>query len=313
MRADSRFQRFSVLTLLSTLAVIVWGAYVRATGSGAGCGSHWPTCHGEVIPRTESVATLIEYTHRATSGLAFLLVLAQLVWALRAYPKGHLVRRGAAWSMFFMVTEAAVGAGLVLFELVAGDRSLARGFSMSVHLVNTFLLVASMTLTVLWARGAGRPRLKGAGPVGALLAASLAGTLLVGVTGAIAALGDTLFPARTLAEGLAEDVADTAHVFLRLRTLHPFVAAGVAVLLLFLAGSAPSRCPSPRVSRAARALAVLVVVQVGAGLVNLLLLAPVSMQLVHLVLADLVWIALVALAAEALAAEPSPARAAAVS
>ena len=148
-----RFAKYAWFVLIFNLGVILWGAYVRATGSGAGCGSHWPLCNGEVIPRSDQIETLVEFTHRLSSGVAFLLVAGMLVWAWRIYPKGHRVRRGAIFSMFFMITEALVGAGLVLFELVAEDTSTARALSISVHLVNTFVLLACITLTAWWATG----------------------------------------------------------------------------------------------------------------------------------------------------------------
>lgn len=304
MPLPTRFRQFSLATLVATLAVILWGAYVRATGSGAGCGSHWPTCNGEVLHRPESIATLIELTHRVTSGLSFVLVLIQLVWARRLFPKGHLVRLGAGLSMLFMITEAAVGAGLVLFELVAQDASIARGFSISVHLVNTFLLVASLTLTVDWAGGARAPRFGGQVPHRTLVVLAALLAMVVGVTGAIAALGDTLFPSQTLVEGLASDLSATAHIFLRLRTLHPFAAAGLSLFLLVLASSVSPTLRSPRGKRRASVLAVLAILQVGVGLLNLLLLAPIAMQLVHLFLADALWIALVLLGNEVLSQEP---------
>lgn len=305
---QARFRKLAVLTLAATLGVILWGAYVRATGSGAGCGSHWPTCNGDVIPRAPSVATLIEYTHRATSGLAFLLVALQLVWALRAFPAAHPARLGAGASMFFMVTEAAVGAGLVLFEYVAHNASVARAVWMSAHLINTFLLIAAMALTVWWSRGGSRLRLRGQGSTGALLAVGLASTLLVGVTGAIAALGDTLFTARTLAEGLAQDLSPTAHFLVQLRVLHPVVAGLTAAYLLYLRAAMVSRSATPVARRLANLTGALVAVQVAAGLLNLVLLAPVWLQLVHLLLADLLWMTLVVLAAAALG-EPAPAAA----
>ena len=107
--------------LAYNLAVILWGAYVRASGSGAGCGAHWPLCNGEVIPRAPSIATLVEYSHRLTSGLALLGVVALMVWTWRVWGRGHPARRGALLSLIFILTEAAVGAGLVLFELVADN------------------------------------------------------------------------------------------------------------------------------------------------------------------------------------------------
>jgi cytochrome c oxidase assembly protein subunit 15 len=305
MFTERTFRRAALASLLFTLAVILWGAFVRATGSGAGCGSHWPTCHGEVLHRPASIETAIEMTHRVTSGLSLLGVLAVLGLSRRVYPTGHRVRRAAGWSMFFMVMEAALGAGLVLFELVAGDASLARGFSTSAHLVNTFLLVAAMTLTLDFAWGGPRLAVSGQGRRGALVWGALGGALFVGVTGAIAALGDTLFPARSLAEGLAQDFSGSAHIFLRLRTIHPFAAGAFAVYVLVVTGLLASARPSPRLSRRATWVSISVLAQVAAGLVNLLLLAPVSMQMLHLLLADGVWIALVLFGREALA-EPAP-------
>ncbi|HEV2764869.1 MAG TPA: COX15/CtaA family protein [Pyrinomonadaceae bacterium] len=298
---SSRFATYAWLVLAYNLAVILWGAYVRATGSGAGCGSHWPLCNGEVIPRAPEVATLIELTHRATSGVALLLVLALPFWAFRAFPKKHPARLGSVLSVVFILTEALVGAGLVLFELVAGNASLARALFMSVHLANTFVLVAWLTLTAWWGAGEARPRLRGHGGLGLSVGAALAGMLVLGVSGALAALGDTLFPSATLAEGLRQDFSPTAHFLVRLRLLHPTLAVAVGLLLLFTAALACRTRPHRQTHRLAFALLVLFAVQLGAGLLNVWLLAPVWLQLLHLLLADLNWIALVLLAASALA------------
>jgi heme A synthase len=299
----SRFARFAWTVLAYNLAVIVWGAYVRASGSGAGCGAHWPLCDGKIVPRPRSVEMAIELSHRVTSGVALVLVVVMCVWAFRVYPPGSSVRRGAMASVAFIIGEALVGAGLVLFALVAHDASIKRALSMSLHLTNTFFLLASMALTAWWATGFSGLLLRGQGAVRWLLGAALASMLVLGTSGAVAALGDTLFPARSLADGLAQDVSATAHVFLRLRLLHPFIATGAALLVLGAVAGARWLRPSPRVRMMSRLAAALFVVQYGAGLLNVTLLAPIPMQLVHLVLADLVWIALVLLAASALAAD----------
>ncbi len=296
--------------LAYNLAVILWGAFVRATGSGAGCGSHWPTCNGEVLPRDPSVETLIELTHRVTSGVAFLLVLGVMIAALRARPKGHPMRGAAVASFVFMVLEAAVGAGLVLLELVADNQSMARAGWMAVHLVNTFLLVATLALTALWsAPDAVGMRLRGQGGIPVLLGLALLGTLLVGVTGAITALGDTLFPAESLAQGLRDDLSPTAHFLVRLRVWHPVTAVLVGLYAVGAAGMVAIARPDPTVRRAAMAVAGLFLLQIAGGFANLLLLAPTWMQLVHLLMADLLWIALVTLGAVALrpqaAAQPA--------
>ncbi len=293
----SPFAIYAWIVLAYNVLVILWGAYVRATGSGAGCGSHWPLCNGEILPRSPQVETMIEFAHRLSSGLAFLLVLALLVWALRAYPKGHAVRLGATLSMVFIITEALVGAGLVLFEWVAWDASIGRVISMAVHLVNTFLLLAVLTLTAWWASGGERLNLRGHGLALWLFVAAFLAVIVLGVSGAMTALGDTLFPAQSLQAGVARDFLPTAHFLERLRVWHPVIAVLAGLYLSFLAGLVALFRVTPRIRKAAAAVFGLFMVQLVAGLVNLILLAPVWMQLVHLLLADLVWISFVLLAA----------------
>ena len=293
----ARFAPFAWGVVIVSFLVIVWGAYVRASGSGAGCGSHWPLCNGTVLPRDPALETIVEFLHRATSGVALLLVIGLAVLARRTYPAGHVVRRAAWASLFFMVTEALVGAGLVLLELVAHNDSIARAVYLGVHLVNTFLLLAALTLTAWW--GSGRPA--PVRPVDwrrlAPLLLILGGLLLVGVTGAVTALGDTLFPAGSLAEGMRQDTSPTAHILLRLRVLHPILAITVGTVLLVLSVRGTLRETSPATSLVGRFAAGLVLTQVAAGVLNLLLLAPIWMQLVHLFLADLVWLSAVLLTA----------------
>ncbi len=285
------------------LAVVVWGAVVRATGSGAGCGAHWPVCNGQVLPRAPALETLIEFSHRVSSGLVTLAVLAWAVWGFVAFPRGHRVRTGAALGGLAILLEGAIGAALVLFRLTGTDDSLARPAVMGLHLINTFLLLAVVALTGAWAAGTASLRLREQGAVGVLVPAALLGLVVLGVSGAIAALGDTLFPARSLSEGFRQDIAGGAHLLLRLRVLHPLLAVAVGALLLATAAVCSLLRPGRPVRRAAIALATLVVLQLTAGLVNLALLAPVWMQLVHLLLADAVWLAAVLLGASALAAD----------
>lgn len=296
--------------IVYNLAVILWGAYVRASGSGAGCGAHWPLCNGEVVPRAPRVATMIELTHRLTSGVAMIVVFALAVLAWRAYPAGHRVRRGAVASAIFMLLEALVGAGLVLFELVAHDASMKRALSISIHLTNTLLLVASLVATAWWASGGAAVRLRRQGAVAWIVGVTCVLMIGVGMSGAIAALGDTLFPSRSVAEGLAQDFSAGAHLFVRLRVAHPFLAVAGAVCILAAATAARILRPTRAVRVLSHALTALVVLQISAGLVNVALLAPVWMQLVHLLLADAVWIALVLMGAAALAdAAPTSVRA----
>jgi cytochrome c oxidase assembly protein subunit 15 len=292
-----RLPRLAWLVLGWNLAVILWGALVRATGSGAGCGAHWPLCNGEILPRAPALETMIEFTHRATSGIALLAVFFLAFQVFRGRPPGHPARRAAAASVFFILSEAAVGAGLVLFRLVAENESVARALFMAVHLVNTFVLLACLTLTAHWCAAEPRPRVpwRRAWLVG--LAAL--GLLLVGTSGAVAALGDTLYPSRSLLGGLAQDLSPTAHALVRLRVLHPVLALAAAALVGLAAARVIRRNDSAQGT--AWVVASLALAQLGAGLANVALLAPVWMQLVHLLLADLVWIAFVLMAVGALA------------
>jgi heme A synthase len=300
----SRFAKFVWFVLAYNLAVIAWGAFVRASGSGAGCGSHWPLCNGEILPHSRPIETLIELTHRSTSGLALLFILVMAVFAFRLYPRGHRVRLGAVLTVVFILTEALVGAGLVIFELVLHDASLARAIFMSVHLVNTFILLAALTLTAWWASGGAPVYLRRQGALLWLFLAGLAGSLLLGVSGAVAALGDTLYPAASLSEGFRQDFSSTASVLIRLRLLHPTLAVTVGLGIMIIAFLARRARSNESTRSFALVLPSLVAVQLIAGVANVFLLAPIWMQLVHLLLADAVWLALILLMASALSQRP---------
>lgn len=283
-----RLRTAALATMAVNLVVILLGAFVRATGSGAGCGRSWPSCQGALIPSELEGATLIEFTHRAASGVALLMVLGLYLLVRRS--SSSLLRRAGLLSLVAIAGEALIGAGIVLFEWVADDASVARAIAVPLHLVNTLLLLAALTGVVVLldgrrlvapAAGLARPLVMGAGAM-----------LLVAASGAVTALADTLFPAESLAEGLSADFSSTATFLTRLRVVHPIVAVAASVLLIWLV-SRPVAVQPWRDSVAARAVVWLVVIQVVAGSLNVVLLVPVAMQLVHLLLADLLWIAFV--------------------
>lgn len=296
--------RFAWVTLGWNVAVILWGAFVRATGSGAGCGAHWPLCNGEVLPRAPMIETMVEFTHRLTSGVALLLVFALAAWVFRERSKGHPARRAAAAAVLFIILEAAVGAALVLFGLVAENDSVARALFMAGHLANTFMLLAALTLTAHWCGTDAPLRGDALRRDGWVFGLTFLLLLVVGKSGAVAALGDTLYPAQSLLAGLARDLSPTASALVRLRVLHPLLAVVGTLAVAFAAARVLQSTSEPFVRRWAWVTALLAIVQVGAGLLNLALLAPVWMQIVHLLLADALWIALVLLAARALALAP---------
>ena len=292
-------KRFAWGVLAYNLAVILWGAYVRASGSGAGCGSHWPLCNGTIVQPSPTTATLIEYSHRLSSGLALIAVLALAVWTWRATAAGHAARLAAAASVVLMLTEAALGAGLVLFRLVADNATMARALFVAAHLLNTFLLLKALTLTAWWLSGGPPATLRIRPGVAVILIGLGLGVLLTGASGAVSALGDTLYPSGSLAEAFRADLSSTSHFLIRLRLWHPAIAVTTAVLLLLIT----PRLVGDAGAVAARVLKWLLAVvgmQLIAGLANVLLLAPIWMQMVHLLLADLVWITFVLLSAQLL-------------
>lgn len=277
-----------------TVAVVLWGALVRATLSGDGCGAHWPLCNGEVLPVAPTRKTIIELTHRVTSGLCWFGALAFFLWSRRVFAPGHLARRAMGWALFFMTTEALIGAGLVLFRMVADNPAVARAYWMGAHLTNTFLLLMALTVGAWASSRETSPALNlRSRPAFHLGLAHLA-VLAVGITGAIAALGDTLFPVSSVLEGLQRDLSPTAHLFERRRVWHPLVAFVTSLYLVSISVRTFNQ-RTGRLQQLAALLGVLAVVQVAAGFINVWLLAPVWMQLVHLLLADLTWIVLVLL------------------
>jgi heme A synthase len=246
-----RFAIYAWGVLAYNLLVILWGAYVRASGSGAGCGSHWPLCNGQVIPPAPQVATLIEFSHRLTTGLAGLLVIGLVFGAFRALPRGHAARRGAALSLAFILIEGMVGALQVRLGLTADNASVGRAVVGSIHLANTFLMLAAITLTAWWASGGAALQLRNPGIargrerlLGWVFALGLLGVLLVGASGAITALGDTLFPSASLAEGLQADLSAGAHFLIQLRVIHPILAVLVGVYTIFVGRLAAAWRPS---------------------------------------------------------------------
>jgi cytochrome c oxidase assembly protein subunit 15 len=291
-------RRFAWAVLGYFIAVILWGALVRATGSGAGCGDHWPLCNGTVIQHSARTDTIIEFTHRLTSGISFLCVVALAWWTIARTGRGHLARATALAGVVFTLVEAVLGAFLVKLGLTAQSHSPLRAPYLALHLTNTLLLLAALTLTAHFlSRRAGflRGSVRFTAPFVAVT--SVIAVLIVGVTGSLAALGDTLFPASSLGEALTEDFSSTSTWLVRWRWTHPTVAFLACVFLVWLLVRAARR----RAYWDNRGLSALVLVLLAAqyalGVLDVVLLAPVWLQIVHLFGADVLWSALVVLAA----------------
>jgi cytochrome c oxidase assembly protein subunit 15 len=271
--------------------VIVEGAVVRATGSGNGCGNHWPLCNGEVLPHHPRLATIIEFTHRSLTGACTTLVIALIAWVFYALPRADRARYAVVWTGILLVTEGALGALLVKGGYVEQNASTARVIVQGIHFSNTMLLLAAMAVTWWWL---GERTLAPSSPRHSLIAwTALVSTLIVGATGSVAALADTLFPSTTLLTALVQDFAPNAPLLVRMRWLHPASAVIGLACALWLAANVRSRL--------SRWLLGLIAAQIVLGIADVLLLAPVWMQVLHLLFADLYWITLVAACSPALA------------
>ena len=288
---------FAWFTLAYNVAVVLWGAYVRATGSGAGCGSHWPLCNGEFLPVTSRAQTLIEFTHRATSGLSLALVVTLLIWSWRRTARGEWPRYTAVAAAVLLFSEALLGATLVVFEHVGVDRSASRAVFLSLHFGNTLLLVAALTLTAKWlSHSPHRFASSATAFERAVIAIGLFCVVATGMTGSLAALGDAIFPRVNLKNALVQEFSSNSHVLLRLRTLHPVVAAVAFLYVLWMVRKLSKNRERP--SGILPFLTATLLAQVALGVLNVLLLAPVWLQLTHLLVAEMVWILLVLASAD---------------
>lgn len=293
----SKLHRWWAALLYYTWFIVVWGALVRASGSGDGCGKNWPTCHGELFPPHSTIETLIEYIHRATSGLYGIFVFALVIITLRHVRKNiNSSSKNSAsnfglnskWLFYLLpslvllltIFEALIGAKLVLSGLVGSNTSWARALIMIFHLLNTFLLVSSIVGT----QHLLKPReFSDDVHINKLLySICILSLVFVAGLGALTALGDTLYPAESLHHGVYQDFALGTPWILRLRVLHPVLA----LLTVFLITNLVFNFLFAKRIKIYIALTYLTLV---IGICNLLLLAPIYMQVIHLLSAQALW------------------------
>jgi cytochrome c oxidase assembly protein subunit 15 len=291
-------RRFAWVVLAYFIAVILWGTLVRATGSGAGCGNRWPLCNGTLLQHSASMNTLIEFTHRVTSGLSFFAVVGLLAWTFLGTARGHLARAAAVAAVAFTLIEAILGALLVKLGLTADSLSPLRPAYLALHLTNTLLLLAALALTAhLLGRRQGfqRGRVRLAAPLGAI--AAILVVIVVGVTGSLAALGDTLFPATSLGLALAQDFSPAGGWLVRWRWMHPAVAFVASIFLVWLLVRAARRTAHGDNGVLSALVLLLLAAVYLLGLLDVVLLAPLWVQVAHLLCADALWVSLVVLTA----------------
>jgi cytochrome c oxidase assembly protein subunit 15 len=295
---SAALRRFAWAVLAYFIAVILWGSLVRATGSGAGCGDHWPLCNGSVMQHSPRVDTMIEFTHRLTSGLSFFSAVGLLVWTFAGTARGHLARVASVWAVAFTMIEAILGALLVKLGLTAQSQSPLRAPYLALHLTNTLLLLSALTLTAHFlsrSRGYTRNSVRVIAPAGVI--AGILTVLVVGVTGSLAALGDTLFPATSIGAALAQDFSASSGWLLRWRWTHPAIAFFASIFLIWLLVRASRRSDYWDNRGLSALVLILLAAQYLLGVLDVALLAPVWLQIVHLFGADVLWATLIVLTA----------------
>ncbi|MEN8115325.1 MAG: COX15/CtaA family protein [Actinomycetota bacterium] len=288
--ARRRFRNLAWSVLIFNVLVVLGGAIVRATGSGDGCGESWPRCTDRLFPADPGVETIIEFSHRITSALAILGVVVMYFLARRLYDKGHRVRGATTASLALLLFESVLGGLLVIFGWVDMDASIGRMIIVPLHLINTYMLVGALTLTAWWSSGT--PAI--ARPVDEKtrnkLVLGVVGLLAIGAIGALNALSDSLYPAESFLAGFEAEMAADAPWLLQIRVFHPIVAIafglGVAYLVTRLAVPA-----TEKTKQYGAMVRWLIILQLLVGLSNVLLAAPLEIQIAHLAVADAIWIA----------------------
>lgn len=286
----SQYKQFAFGLLVYTLLVILWGAWVRISHSGDGCGDTWPLCHGQLIPEAERGKTWVEYGHRLMSGIYGLVVIYFWWVSRKLYPKGHYARKAALATLIFTISEALLGAKLVLFGLVTTNDTPYRAFIMALHQINSFLLTGSVALTYAAALLTEDLRVPTTQDRRYRLLPWV--IVVIGITGAWASLSNSLFPTDNLFQGLLDDFSSESHFLVRIRGFHPVLALlGGGSLALFFWLKAQTT-ESQLVQKRSVQMTGLLIAGILFGIATLLLHAPVWMKIVHLALAHCIWVVL---------------------
>lgn len=263
---EKKTQKFLLVFWIYTLIVIFWGAWVRISHSGDGCGDHWPLCQAEFIPDLTQKKTFIEYFHRLMTG-AYGIIVLLIFLKLRKHTR-NLVRKLNTWLLVLMITEALIGALLVKLSLVTVNDSYMRLLFMILHQFNSFMLTG---VTYLLFKAI-NPEFKFEPSKKLLL------FLTVSVSGAIAALSVTLFPSISLLQGIIDDFSHDSHIFIKLRVVHPFLASTIMTgFMIWLFMKNQTRF----------ALEILFAMFI--GVITLITLSPVALKIAHLGLAHVLW------------------------
>lgn len=282
-----KYYQYAFFLWIYTLIVILWGAWVRISRSGDGCGQNWPLCHGQILPLSQNTATWIEFSHRVSTGIFGLAVIVLVIMAFQYFPTSHRIRKASLWTLFFTLTEALIGAKLVLSGLVGEVSSLERALVMSIHQINSLLLTGSLVMSFQKPDQSTENQVFFHNKFFKIKSLILqAGFLLLAILGAISALSSTLFPSQSLIEGFYNDFQTDVHWLIKWRIVHPVFAVIYISISLFLISSFQN---TQGKNTLINKLFLLYVATFIVGLANILTLSPTIFKLMHLGLVHILW------------------------
>lgn len=284
---------FSLFLVVYNVFVILWGAWVRISHSGDGCGKSWPLCEGQIVPKATEASTWIEYTHRLSTGIYGVLILVLVYWVFKRFSKGHIARKWSMGVLIFTIIESLIGALLVLAGLVADNESIARAYVMAIHLISSLLLTGFLFLTWQSVKSEKWSFSNQLGFRKRVLWSLWTLFLCIGATGAIAALSGTLFPSESLLAGFMADFSENSHFLVRLRVSHPMLATIGVIAMMWFAYICHAFTGLKNVKTAAMVFMVILVVALLLGYITLFSLSPLSLKILHLSMAHVLWMAFI--------------------
>ena len=272
-----RYKLYLIFLWIYSIAVIVWGAWVRISKSGDGCGTSWPLCNNTIVPDLQDTNAMIELTHRVSTGLYGIFVVLLIIWTFKLFPKKHILRKVALFILSLTILEALIGAKLVLLGLVGDNTGWSRILVMSIHQVTSILLTGSIA-RAYYLTALDKINFSWLVEIGKII------MLLIVATGGVAALSNTVFPSSSIMDGLMSDLDPTSHILLKLRVIHPILALSLTLAMMIILIKLHKYNP-----KYAKELALCFSIAIVVGIITLITLSPIYMKLIHLVIAHFVW------------------------
>lgn len=287
---SSAFMFWSLSTAALTWGLIVFGAVVRVTESGLGCGTDWPLCNGMIFPPLDNVTAWIEWLHRLFALLIGCFGLATLAVAWRRYRRvNRRVLNMTVLAAGLFIVQSGLGAIVVFLELPPTFVTLHLGVAM--------LLLAALlgAAAQAWRQPSPVDR---ADSVPLLASVNAAMAFVIILTGALvrgsgATLACTTWP---LCDGGAILPFEQSQLAV-INMIHRLSAAAMSITLLILLRQVYHKRRQRLIRRLVLGAALAQALQIGVGALFVISAAGRAWGAAHVGLAAAVWALLVTLAA----------------